>query len=244
MSRSSAQTCLHYTPNVGILLPPAQLPIPVRTQSQSTALRRQSGLGALCWNSRSDEPTLSPFTWPALLLHFGTHAHTSPSESRVLRLYDHLSVGQHFDMSTVNFQLGLSLDDVLPYFRPVQWSLTRTIPQGLSLHPSAEILRHLAKFPLPVLHTPDHQPWEAIEVFTDGSFDGCRSSWAFLVIGWRRGACHVIGWCAGPVVTDSTAVLHIGAESHDAFRGELSALFWALAWLAQGARGDLRSDLV
>ena len=61
-------TCLHYTPNVGILLPPAQLPIPVRTQSQSTALRRQSGLGALCWNSRSDEPTLSPFTWPALLL--------------------------------------------------------------------------------------------------------------------------------------------------------------------------------
>ena len=60
-----------------------------------------------------------------LVEHFGTHAHTPPLEGRVLRLYDHLSVGQHFDMSTVNFQLGLSLDDVLPYFRPAQWSLTR-----------------------------------------------------------------------------------------------------------------------
>ena len=179
-----------------------------------------------------------------LVEHFGTHAHTSPSGGRVLRLYDHLSLGQHFDMSTVNFQLGLSLDDVLPHFRPAQWSLTRTIPQGLSLHPSAEIFRYLAELPLPVLPAPDHRPWETIEVCTDGSFDGGRSSWAFLVIGWHRGACHVIGWCAGPVVTDSTAVMHIGAGSHDAFRGELSGPLLGLGLASTRGHEDLCSDLV
>ena len=185
------------------------------------------------------------FTWPALLLRFwwstsGHHAIIHPLWGPAF--YGSMIIcpwGQHFDMSTVNFQLGLSL--MMPSSlssRTAGYAVVLDLGQSRKAFPCTPRQRssvNLAELPLPVLPAPDHRPWETIEVCTDGSFDGGRSSWAFLVIGWHRGACHVIGWCAGPVVTDSTAVMHIGAGSHDAFRGELSALFWALAWLAQGA---------
>ena len=72
--------------------------------------------------------------------------------------------------------------------------------------------------------------------FTDGSFDGQCSSWAFLILGWADGFVHVIGRLVGTVETNSDAELFVGARSHDALRGEVSALFWALAWLIQGPK--------
>ena len=82
-----------------------------------------------------------------------------------------------------------------------------------------------------------HSCWDRLEVFTDGSFDGVRSSWAFLVIGWTAERVHVLGWTAGCVVIDADSpLLFVGAHTHDAIKGELSAIFWALAWLAQGPK--------
>ena len=157
-----------------------------------------------------------------------------PIGGPTLNLDAHLSSTRHFDVSGVNLRLGCSLDDVLPHFRPNQWPLSRCFPDDMQLHPAAEVLRHLSAwqthYSLPPI-------WEGLEVFTDGSFDGTISSWAFLVLGWAGGHVFVVGWDAGYVVTAPEAPLHIGATTHSAAKGELSALFWALVWLAQGPKG-------
>ena len=151
-----------------------------------------------------------------------------------LNLDTHLSSTRHFDVSGVNLRLGCSLDDVLPHFRPNQWPLSRCFPDDMQLHPAAEVLRHLSKWQA---HCGSPPVWEGLEVFTDGSFDGTSSSWAFLVLGWAGGHVFVVGWDAGCVVTAPEAPLFIGATTHSAVKGELSALFWALVWLAQGPKG-------
>ena len=152
---------------------------------------------------------------------------------QVLRLQDHVPRELCFDVTNVNFQLGMSLDDVLPLFRADSWVLPRQFPADLCLHPTAEIFRHLAALPLPTGHTASYGSWERIDVFTDGSFDGKCSSWAFLVVGWAVGHVHVIGWSAGPVEVSLDAELFVGAGTHDALRGEVSALF---SWLLQGPK--------
>ena len=152
---------------------------------------------------------------------------------QVLRLQDHVPRELCFDVTNVNFQLGMSLDDVLPLFRADSWVLPRQFPADLCLHPTAEIFRHLAALPLPTGHTASDGSWERIDVFTDGSFDGKCSSWAFLVVGWAVGHVHVIGWSAGPVEVSLDAELFVGAGTHDALRGEVSALF---SWLLQGPK--------
>ena len=152
-----------------------------------------------------------------------------------LNLDTHLSSTRHFDVSGVNLRLGCSLDDVLPHFRPNQWPLSRCFPDDMQLHPAAEVLRHLSKWQA---HCGSPPVWEGLEVFTDGSFDGTSSSWAFLVLGWAGGHVFVVGWDAGCVVTAPEAPLFIGATTHSAVKGELSALFWALVWLAQGPKGS------
>ena len=58
-----------------------------------------------------------------------------------LRLSQHIAPEQNFDISAVNLQLGCSLDDVLPHFRPGQWPLSRALPATLALHPAAEVFR-------------------------------------------------------------------------------------------------------
>ena len=144
-------------------------------------------------------------------------------------------MSQHFDLSHVNLHVGCTLDDVLPFFAEGRWCIPSRLPTDLSLPAVSEIFRHLALHAAEVVDAAAPH-YEQLEVFTDGSFDGKRSSWAFLVLGWHSGYVRVVGWSAGPVVTDPSDGLYIGALQHDAPRGEASALFWAFAWLAQGPK--------
>ena len=188
-------------------------------------------LDALEEHFRDGSATLGMTTTTAVPVHSGA----PQFGGQVLSLQACLPTERCFDLSQVNFDIGLTLDDVLPYLTPGRWPLWRAFPLGLSLHPAAEIFRHLASLSEACLSC-RQEGWEAIEVYTDGSFDGMLSSWAFFVLGWRRGQIFVIGWQAGQVVTDPASKLFVGANTHDALRGEASALFWALSWLLQGPK--------
>ncbi|CAE7260050.1 unnamed protein product [Symbiodinium sp. CCMP2592] len=142
----------------------------------------------------------------------------------VLYLANLLDASRCFDVSGVNFRLGCTLDDVLPFFRRDQWDLRRSV------------IQHMLQLPLPDPETDIAPLFSRIDVFTDGSFNGTVSSWAFLVLGWHGRDVYALGWIAGLVVTDPASEAYIGATQHDALRGEASALFWAMAWLVQGPK--------
>ena len=74
---------------------------------------------------------------------------TGDEVATAIQLHAHLPRGVSFDLSSVNFRLGCSLDDVLLLFHSRYWSLPRSIPEAVRLHPQAEVFRHLAGMPLP-----------------------------------------------------------------------------------------------
>ena len=120
---------------------------------------------------------------------------TGDEVATAIQLHAHLPRGVSFDLSSVNFRLGCSLDDVLLLFHSRYWSLPRSIPEAVRWHPQAEVFRHLAGMPLPGPISATDPGWQYFELFTDASFDGSVSSWAFIVLGWRAGAVHfVAGW--------------------------------------------------
>ena len=75
---------------------------------------------------------------------------------------------------------------------------------------------------------------KAVLVFTDGGFteSSGSASWAFTVIGRDgSGDYWFLGSVAGPVITDPTSPLWVGAEKASNNTGEVSAALWAYAWL-------------
>ena len=107
------------------------------------------------------------------------HSGTPQFGGQVLSLQACLPTERCFDLSQVNFDIGLALDDVLPHLTPGRWPLWCAFPLSLSLHPAAEIFRHLASLS-EACPSCWQEGWEAIEVYTDGSFDGMLSSWLSL----------------------------------------------------------------
>ncbi|CAE7288498.1 unnamed protein product, partial [Symbiodinium sp. CCMP2456] len=81
---------------------------------------------------------------------------------------------------------------------------------------------------------------ESIEVFTDGSFDGRISSWAFAAIAQSSAGRFVFAWARGSVQLQGFP-WHVGATEHSALNGERSALFWAVGWLFGVDRSISRS---
>ena len=149
--------------------------------------------------------------------------HTGPP---VISLANHLPAFREFNLSAVSMNIGHDIDDVLRLFQN-QWVLDWTFPEHMVLHPAtqAALAAHLADT------TPSRTP-PLIEIFTDGSYDGHRSYWAFAVIAcWPQG-CTLLGHARGIVALEGDD-LFIGADVHSALNGESSALFWAVAWTLQ-----------
>ena len=83
-----------------------------------------------------------------------------------------------------------------------------------------------------------HEEIQEIHIYTDGSFDRRQdvSSYAFAVYGWSPSSTDkhfFLGWSGGIVTTDSSDKTYIGATSHSAGDGEVSAIPWALLWILQ-----------
>ena len=143
-----------------------------------------------------------------------------------LRLADNLPACREFDLTAVTLPIGRTLDEVLRLFHS-PWVLDGSLPEGVTLHQSTRdaFSQHLVSVPS------DSTP-PLLEIFTDGSYDGQLSYWAFAVIAkWPQG-CLLLGHARGIVALEGEA-LFIGAEEHSALNGERTALFWAVSWTFQ-----------
>ncbi|CAE7485179.1 unnamed protein product [Symbiodinium sp. CCMP2592] len=147
-----------------------------------------------------------------------------------IRIGDHLPLCQTFDLAAVSVDMGVSLDQVMHGIACDSWPLQHRLPELGDLHPAARVfLSHCSLV--------DQGTWSEVsnslshvDLYTDGSFDGNLSSWAFVAFGWSETTCYFLGWQAGVVQTSPQLPDYIGADTHHALAGEYSALVWALYW--------------
>ncbi|CAE7308251.1 unnamed protein product [Symbiodinium sp. CCMP2456] len=152
------------------------------------------------------------------------HSPTGAPEAWTLRLDQHLGV-RTFDLTGVTMRVGCTLDHVA--------QLIHRDPDDLWPLPSKEsdVITEWARRCPPLPDALGVRHCDSIVIYTDGSYDGKLSSWAFHAIGSVAGEWHNIGWIGDRVQTDSGEPTFLGASSHGALEGELSALFWCLIWL-------------
>ena len=133
------------------------------------------------------------------------------------------------DLSHVALPMPYGVDEVAALFVQGSWSLSHGVPTDAACHPAAlELLRHCVAGP--AVHG---AAWDQIHVFTDGSFDGCHSSWAFCVFALAGSDLHFLGWAGDRVATSPQDPGFIGASEHSSLHGEQSALAWAAFWALQ-----------
>ena len=83
-----------------------------------------------------------------------------------------------------------------------------------------------------------HEDVKEIHIYTDGSYDRRHdvSSFAFAVFGWNADIDdkhYFLGWSGSIVCTDTEGRNYLGAQTHSAGDGEVSALLWAILWILQ-----------
>ena len=115
--------------------------------------------------------------------------HVPPSS--VLRLAPLLPAVTSHDLTPVSLHVGCTLDDIAAATRIGSWLLSPlpsldepAIDQWISTHSHGDV---------PV------QPSECehIDLYTDGSFNGSFSSWAFHAIGYVGTSAKLLGWAGG-----------------------------------------------
>ena len=163
-----------------------------------------------------------------LLQRNRTPRREGPTDSavRVVCLTSCLPACREIDVSRPALPIARTLDDVVPLFR-ARWELRSVLPTDFRVHPATlnGFEGHLFG------HSPSGAP-PRIELYTDGSFDGATSAWAFAAFAtWPQGTVF-LGFARGRVSLEGDPH-YIGAECHSALTGERSALFWALAWSLQ-----------
>ena len=142
-----------------------------------------------------------------------------------LSLADHLPQVRHYDLTGVQLHIGCTIDHVQALLQSHPFPLA-PIPQ----------IDHQVFREWHVRHAhvaiPESPPCHGIvTIYTDGSFDGHRSSWAFHAVGDFGWGASSLGWVGDRVITDPESPAFIQANRHGALQGELSALFWCTAWL-------------
>ena len=181
--------------------------------------------------SRAESPAffLAATLLDTLVEHFSGDAVGENDSAYVgnLQLTEHLPGARTFDVTGVSMCVGKTLDDVIGLFQ-ASWQLETVLPKGLPLHPATResFSRHIK---------PNWQasPPLAFEIFPDGSLKDSASTWSFVVVAvWPLGYSFV-GVARGQVALAQDD-FWLGADKHSAPNGELTAIFWALAWVLQG----------
>ena len=155
-------------------------------------------------------------------------AQAAPTTPVELRLADHLPSARTFDLTALSVDFGAQFTTAFELLTPGSWVLPEQLPTK-NLQTEAV---HLG-FGFRGLGLLDPQP---IHVYTDGSFDGSCSSWAFVVVSPLSPQPCLLGWAGNRVVTDPDHPSYIGAERHSAVAGEQCALIWAIIWALQTPR--------
>ena len=164
--------------------------------------------------------------------HFTVHFEDEPSglmpDSQTaplsVRLQDHIPVTRQFDLTGVQLHVGCTIDHVFALLQPTAFRLWK------SISPDAGV-DWLWPFVSPSEDSVLPAGTETVTVYTDGSYDGTTSSWAFHAAGTRGADSYALGWIGGRVSVDPSCNNYLGATSHGALQGELTALFWCLTWL-------------
>ena len=168
-----------------------------------------------------------------LVEHFKVSRPPAPSDIHrgptcyPLRLQDYLPTERVYDIRPVSLHVGCTYDDVAAVTRVGMWQL-QPLPKGVDPAIDQWMLRHSCP------HEADGQgAYHHVDVYTDGSFDGEFSSWAFHAVASAGVKTQLLGWFGGGVQLDSSSLEYVGAPSHSALSGELSALFWCIGWTMQ-----------
>ena len=151
------------------------------------------------------------------------------SRSPALQLFGRPELIPTHDLTHVSLPLPRGLNDTAALFTSGSWRLPQGVPADLPSHPAArQLLGQCTAGP-----ALSGEVWDHIHIFTDGSFDGSRSSWAFCVLALLGSDLHFLGWAGDHVVTDAADPVYLGATEHSALHGEQSALVWAAFWALQ-----------
>ena len=141
-----------------------------------------------------------------------------------LSLAAHLPTARTFDLTSVQVNVGCTADHIADLLRD---GMRRLAP--FPDFPDGHARAWASERP-PVRCDRSPHAAQAIEIYTDGSFNGSHSSWAFHASSdWGEGF-QTLGWIGDQVELDPESPLYLGAQCHGALQGELSALFWCLVW--------------
>ena len=158
--------------------------------------------------------------------HFADRTLSAPSGFKTtLPLSELLPSQVEYDVSCVSLRNPLQLEQVAA-FLACAWHLPHDIPTCIDVHPATQqVLAH---------HIPFAEGCSvgisSISVYTDGSYDGRVSHWAFTAIAHCQYGDFVFAWAKGRVRLAGQEWF-IGAPDHSALSAERSAVFWATAWL-------------
>ena len=115
------------------------------------------------------------------------------------------------------------------YFHPEEDELLTDLSLLGELHGSSrEWLEHQH---VPVWLTWDISTVTSLEVYTDGSFDGTHSSWAFVVVAKDEFHSFFVGFAGSRVQTEQEHQQWIGSVRHSSTTAELEAIFWSSYWI-------------
>ena len=163
-----------------------------------------------------------------LLEHFQDTDTAPLAQPAELRLADHLPAVRTFDLTALSVDFGEHFPTAFELIRPGSWPLPVRLPSR-----SLQVEAAQLGFGFQGLDLTDSQP---VQVYTDGSFDGSCSSWAFVVVSPLGPQPCILGWAGSRVVTDPDHPCYIGAARHSAVAGEQCALIWAIIWALQAPR--------
>ena len=151
---------------------------------------------------------------------------TVRSDTRiVVNLSDNLPSHVEHDVSQVALDTTLPFDQVAEFLGN-HWFLPQVLPKDLDLHPAtAEAFEGHVKGELC-----GFIGVTSIAIYTDGSFNGSLSTWAFAAIAESPAGKFLLAWARGHVRLEGQQWF-IGAPDHSALSAERSAVFWATAWL-------------
>ena len=150
---------------------------------------------------------------------------TPVNSAAPLSLAQYLPSCLQHDVTSVTMCTGIQIDAVASVLGS-SWEPDPVLPVGIAWH------RATADAPDSLLCFADGcaAGVDCIDIYTDGSFNGSHSSWAFAAIAHSGHGSFVLAWARGSVALSGHA-LHIGADGHSAINGERSAVFWALCWI-------------
>ena len=152
------------------------------------------------------------------------HRVAASSGDGILRLAHHLPSARTFNLEEIQLQVGCTLDHVHELLCGEHLQLAPLPTTG-----NPYLLQWVQQYPC--LTSASSHKFRTVVAFTDGSFDGLQSSWAFHAVGDTGTTQVSLGWIGDITVVDPHHPAFIGAKEHGALPGELSAIFWCIVWL-------------